>query len=86
MGLQYNVQVLREDGTAIGFSGDFLRKDYGALAIIAGKRSEDVAQKGWSQLVSTRVAATFLRQFGQRDHYKDFEAEFEGELVRITIA
>lgn len=86
MGLQYNVQVLREDGTVIGFSGDFLREHYGKLPLITGMLPEKVAEYGWSQLVSTNLAATFLRQFGCREDLKDFEAEFEGELVRITIA
>lgn len=86
MGLQYNVQVLRDDGTVAGFYGDFLREHYGALGIIAGMTPEGVSENGWSQLVSTNTAATFLRQFGARDDAKEFEAEYEGELVRITIA
>lgn len=86
MGLQYNVQVLREDGTVVGFSADFLRENYGSLTLITGMLPERVSQEGWSQLVSTQTAATFLRQFGQRDDAKEFEAEYEGELVRITIA
>jgi len=87
MGFSYNVQVLRGDGTVIGFSSAIKQKDYGAMAIVTGIDHRHLdSMGGWSQLVSTRVAATFLRQFGERDHANEFEAEYEGELVRITIA
>lgn len=86
MGLQYNVQVLRENGIVDGFSGDFLRENYGFLPLITGMLSERVAQDGWGQLVSVGVAAEFLKKFGAPSHYREFLSGIKGELVRLTIA
>lgn len=88
MGLQYNVQILCGSHSVVGFSGGFLREHYGALAIITGMPPEKVAEECWSQLVSTEMAATFLRHFGEPGHYEDFGGHYGGEaaLVRITIA
>lgn len=87
MGLQYNVQVLHTHGTVSGFSGDFLRENYGQLTFLTGKSSELVAQEGWSQLVSYSTASEFMRRFAYGDNYRQWRGgHFAGELYRITVA
>ena len=87
MGLQYHVQVLHTHGNVSGFTGDFLRENYGQLSFLTGKTPEGVSEDGWSQLVSYSTASEFMRRYGAGDNYRQWRGgHFVGEMYRITIA